>query len=200
MVTRVNPRQVSGVEEETLKTELLELHKNIGYFLGSVRYVLDLATLTPKIGNVAFVQSERMWFYWDGIDWKSTGGPGSGGPASPLNISQVTKLNLIGLSETKPRVVDIIVPFTDDFRRTAVEVLKFRGTQDDVVSTVVDYVNTDEFDFQPDGHIEFDGSMSLKTKYFRELQLQEGAVTRGLLYTIPMDVNEFKKINSVTIK
>lgn len=199
MVTRGKPRQIKGVNYETLERELAALHQNIGYFIGEVRYTADLATLSPKIGNVAFVQEDRKWMYWNGIDWIATQG-GTGGPASSQSIYQVTKLDLDGLSPTTPKIVDIQVPYAPNFQRSSVEVLKFKPGVDNVVSTVFDFVNTDKDDFNDDQYIEFTGDLSLKTRYERPMVKQQGAVSAGELYTIPMNVNEFLKINSVTVR
>lgn len=202
MVTRGTPRQIKGVNFDTLKEEIINLHHNIGYFIGEVDYVNDLNQLSPKIGNVAFVKFEKKWFYWNGVEWSATsGGGGSGSGMNEQLIHQITKLDLNGLSDTTPAKFNIPVPYVENFKRSAVEVLKFKPATDNVISTVFDFVNTDKDDFEKDEYITFNGDMALKNVYERKMTEQPpNAVTNGKLYTIDMDVDEFRKINRITAR
>lgn len=204
MTTKVKPRQIKGLTLETLKHELDRFYKKVGYFLGAVAYEADLATLTPEVGNVAFVNENRKWVYWTGMEWIDISAGGSGGSSGTGTgggdaILQITKLGLNGLSQTTPKVIDMIVPYVEGFKRAPIEVLKFKADEANIISTLIDFVNTDEDDFQDDAYVQFDGAMSLVTKYERAFT-EQGALGEGTLHTIKVNIKEFVSMHNIKIR
>lgn len=205
MTTKINPRQIRGHRNGTLKEELNRLEQEVGYFLGAVEYTADLAKFDPRPGNVAFIREDKKWVYWSGLEWVPTqGGTATGGDAGTGSgggegIVQVTKLALTGLSPSVPKIIDMQIPYVEGFRRSVVEVLKFNSEQQNIVSTIVDFVNSDADDFNEDAYIQFDGSLKLKTEYVRDF-VKEGAFSKGNMHGLEIDLDEFVKIENVVFK
>lgn len=77
-MTKLNPRQIGGVNFDNLKIELGDLRTRVGYFYGQVNTQADLP-LTPALDSQAFVKDLRKWVYFDGALWKDITAASSGG-------------------------------------------------------------------------------------------------------------------------
>lgn len=115
---------------------------------------------------------------------------------------QITKLNV-----TAPKIERISIKPTETFCLPPVEVLKFRPGEQDVLTTVCAFDNSDADDFFIGGMpgdeascIIFDGMMKPKTHY--EISVGSGvALGTGYIFeTEEMDFSQFKKVEAVSVE
>lgn len=95
---------------------------------------------------------------------ENTSGGSSGGTASDISLSQATKLGV-----TAGKTIELEIDKTEDFNKMPIEVLKFVPGQDNVISTLIEFNNADEYDFEPQTYVGFDTTMHLKTNYTRDM-------------------------------
>lgn len=167
--------------------------------------VVNVRSDLPEIGQINklyLVKTDEtngnqptLYTYMDGVYTKISGSSNSG---DGYEYQQITKLGVTATATT-PKVIDIIIPETYDFRRKPVEVLKFVAGEENVVTTEVSFDNSDATDFQPDDQLIFDGTMRLKTEY-SEMMTDNGSIGIGKKFIVNLDLNKFKKIEKMIIK
>jgi hypothetical protein len=114
------------------------------------------------------------------------------------STKQVTKLGVVA-DVDNPREIDIVIPFTDDFNFGKIEVLKY-GEGSHVISNISHFDNTDNGDFvyDPDTVI-FDGKMGLKTTFSKTQDTFTDLGEDGKIFSIPLDISSWKKINEIVV-
>ena len=114
-----------------------------------------------------------------------------------LGLEQITKLGVVASPE-EPKVIEVPISRTQDFKRRPPEVLKFVPGPDDVSLTVCDFNNDDATDFDASENVVFDGVMKLKTKFIEEMtdegELGDDGCSR---FTTP---ERFKKIEGIKVE
>ena len=110
-----------------------------------------------------------------------------------IKRNQVTKLGVVA-----PLSVDINIEATQDFNRFPVEVLKVKPGTQNVVSTVCNFDNADATSFEPNEFVKFDGKMQLITTETKPM-INQGPLGSGTLFSIPIDVNRYKKIEKIEV-
>lgn len=125
------------------------------------------------------------------MSWrKSKGGSGS------TNLSQMTKLGVVGSSGT-PQVEEVTIPSTTDFKRSPLDVLKFTpGTQQ--IVTECAFNNADQTSFVADDEVVFDGTMHLKTAHSPTVT-DEGDLGGGHMWSFVIDRTKYKVIESIAV-
>lgn len=100
----------------------------------------------------------------------------------------------VGTSSGNPYNVDLLIPYTEDFKRREPHVLKFIAGTQNVLRTVSDFDVTDNTNFivledneQIDGYLSkyvmWDGKMKYKTNYSFDMS-DEGVLGEGRVYSI----------------
>lgn len=121
-----------------------------------------------------------------------------GGPSSDTKDQQVTLKNVIA-TPTKPHKIYIDIPYTVNFNRRPLEILKFVESQDNIITIAATYDNQEASQFIDNKYILFDGAMKLQTRY-QELMTVHSETTDTAIYTsIPVDFNEFKFIEELNV-
>lgn len=127
-------------------------------------------------------------------------GPAGADGGGGTSLTQLTKLGVIGSSGT-PKVVDIVITETLDFKRIKLEVLKFiAGLLNQIVS-IATFGNgtTSDFVVDPLDQIQFSSTaMSLKTSYTVPL-VNGGVLGSGVLFTATIDKTAYKKIEVIGV-
>lgn len=127
--------------------------------------------------------------------------PASSGGAG-AEYQQITKLNV-----TAPKIERISIKPTETFCLPAVEVLKFQPGEQDVLTTVCAFDNSDADDFfigeLPGDEapcIIFDGVMKPKMQY--EISIDNGVILGdGYIFeTEEIDFSQFKKVEAVAVE
>jgi hypothetical protein len=126
--------------------------------------------------------------------WEAVGGSSSGGTSTS---EQVTKLGVVA-SSTSPKVIELLIPTTNDFKRNPLEILKLMSATQDQVSTLSNFNNSDATDFNADSQVIFDGTMRLKTVY-QESMVDNGALDTGKLWSKAIDRSSFKSIEKLEV-
>lgn len=157
------------IGNKTLHT-LQELKSSVG----------DLSTVLPAGKNLA-----------QSIADGNVGGGGS------VSVKQVTKLGINATPEN-PHSVFIDTEETISFNRLQVNVLKFIPGPSNVVTTVADFTNSEASDFEVTQQVVFDGKMKLQTEYIRDM-IDGGVLEDGNIYSLPIDLTEFKKIEKIEV-
>jgi hypothetical protein len=96
-------------------------------------------------------------------------------------VQQITKLNVTA-SSTTPKVIELDLNQTLDFKRKPIDVLKLTSGVADTTKTLMDFSNGEADDFQTNNNITFDGKMYPKTEY------TETPVDEGLLKNYTTDL------------
>jgi hypothetical protein len=127
--------------------------------------------------------------------WEAVGG--SSGSGGTVTSEQVTKLGVIA-TPTAPKVIEVLIPATSDFKRNPLEVLKLVSATQDQVSTLSNFNNSDATDFNADSQVIFDGTMRLKTVY-QESMVDNGALDTGKLWSKAINKSSFKTIEKIEV-
>lgn len=115
------------------------------------------------------------------------------------NLQQRTVLGVTGASAGNPRIENITIPYTTDFKRPPVEVLKLTGGSTNTVQTVNDFVAGDSSQYPANPNLVFDGSLYLKTQYSNLSTFQKN-IGAGKLYKSPRyDKTSVKKFVSFEV-
>lgn len=108
-------------------------------------------------------------------------------------ILQVTKLGVV-TTYSSPKVVDIPIEYTTTFAVPPVTILKFTPGQQDVVTTICAFDNTDASDFKKSEEVVFDGTMHLIIHYNINVSTP---VAFGNGYFSESDEIDFNKYKSI---
>lgn len=122
---------------------------------------------------------------------------------SGVNILQTTKLGVIASTEV-PYIFELDIPSTIDFKRLPLEVLKFVPGEEDVITTLATFDNSDESSFIVDETVSFDGTMHLNTEIVSDMN-DEGYVynykveySNGqIIFTQPLTESDIVKADYV---
>lgn len=127
----------------------------------------------------------------------------------PLNIfiegvedgkkNQVTVLDVTA-SVADPYKIYVDIPYTLNFNRRPLEVLKFLPSQDNIVTIAATFNNREAADFFENPYVLFDGAMKLKTVYEEEMTEVDRQETGAIYKSILIDFSEFKFIEELQIK
>lgn len=136
---------------------------------------------------------KQTLYLWNGIEYTpfSTGSNGGGSQ----NYQQITKLGVTA-STSAPRQYSISIPYTSDFLRTPLEILKFLAGQQNVVKTEISFDNSDSTDFNISEKVLYDGSMKLKTSYECQMEVD---TDDSSLFKVNVSKIDFKKITDLII-
>lgn len=113
-------------------------------------------------------------------------------------VNQVTKLDVVA-SDIDPKVVEITIPETTDFKVPPIMVLKFNPGAQDSVQTICGFDNSDSEDFQGDEYVEFDGTMHLKTSYSEAMTEDTSWAGTGKSWYKTIDISNFKEIEQIEV-
>jgi hypothetical protein len=114
-----------------------------------------------------------------------------------ISLSQLTKMTVVATPE-EPKVYDLEIPATSDFKRIPVEILKYIPNEQNVISTIVEFNNADATDFESVDNTVFDGTMHLLTMYespFAEIR----AFDKRKEYVVDIDVSKLKDIIALEV-
>lgn len=120
----------------------------------------------------------------------------AGGGATSETWLQEDVIAPAGTTSSSPYVVDLVIPYTSDFKRREPHVLKFIPGTQNVVRTACDFNLTDntKFTVLEDGvevpgyqskYVVWDGTMHFKTSYTFAMQ-DEGPLEDGRLFSIQL--------------
>lgn len=121
-----------------------------------------------------------------------------GGPSSDTKDQQITLKNIVG-TPTKPYKLYIDIPYTVNFNRRPLEILKFVESQDNVITIAATYDNQEASQFIDNKYILFDGAMKLQTNYQELMTVHSETADTAIYTSIPVDFNEFKFIEELSI-
>lgn len=194
--TQVSQKQVGGTGFADLKKEMESLNKNVGHFKGRVDLLSDLDTMAVGAGSQVFVEEMRGYYEFDGTVWAPITSAGSGSGSGDVSYSQVTKLGVVATPEN-PRVTEIEIPETVDFKRAPLEVLKFIPGVDNQISTLMTFDNADETDFEANDNVIFDGKMRLRTNY--TIPMTKQTISEGNLFSATFSKAGMKRIEKIEV-
>lgn len=154
--------------------------------------IIGQSNLLYAIKSDSANRGKQTLYLWNGIEYTpfSTGSNGGGSQ----NYQQITKLGVTA-SVSSPRQYSMSIPYTGDFLRAPIEILKFLANQQNVVKTEISFDNSDSTDFNISEKVLFDGSMKLKTSYEYQMQV---ATDENSLFMINVSKTDFKKITDLT--
>jgi len=123
------------------------------------------------------------------FDGVTIGSPGS----SSISIKQITKLSVV-----PNQVEEINIPQTILFNFLPVEVLKFIPGDENVITNIYTFSNSEQDDFISNPTVDFDGVMKQKTSY-SYVMTDNGELGDGHLWTYTMDISQFKEIINLEV-
>jgi hypothetical protein len=148
------------------------------------------------VGDLTLIAGDNVNLITDTQNKTITVNAITGGGGGSDSIEQITKLGVVGSTET-PKVVEITISEPTDFKYRPVEILKFQPG-DTSVNTVCDFDNSDASDFQSNDNVEFDGVMKPKVSYSTEMT-DDGAVGTGNQFSVAINKSQFKSIDSLEV-
>ena len=136
---------------------------------------------------------KQTLYLWNGIEYTpfSTGSSGGGSQS----YQQMTKLGVTA-STSAPRQYSISIPYTGDFLRAPLEILKFLAGQQNLVKTEISFDNSDSTDFNVSEKVLFDGAMKLKINYEYQMQVDTDDIS---FFEVNVAKTDFKKITDLIV-
>lgn len=123
---------------------------------------------------------------------------GAGTQNTTSSVNQVTKLNVVG-SVASPYTTEISITDNPQFNIQTPNVLKFIAGTQNVVTTIVNFNNSDASSFDSNSNVTFDGTMRLKTSYTTTMTANTTFTTGETLYVTTLDLSSFKKIEKIEV-
>lgn len=145
--------------------------------------------------NVVNKQDKQVVVYSDDMKKFTTINLENIGDASGLSLSQVSKMGVVGSTDS-PYEVDIPIN-TIDFKVPRVNVLQFQQGDQDIIKTLNSFSNAESSDFESDDMIAFDDTAHLKTKYDYQMTYEGEIGTDGKEYSCQIDKSIFKDISDI---
>lgn len=186
---------------KNVETVLAEIGSNIGFFKGVLSDEADLVIAGASENDTYLISSENKFVRFDAIQNKfvDVGGDGSTVITDPSGaiIQQVTRTNIVG-SVDIPYIVDINIERTVDYSRPPVEVLKFVSGSVNRSATKEGFESGSSIKFDADSSITFDGWMHPDNSI--SLALTDlGSLGTGNLYTVDINLSNYRSINSLEV-
>lgn len=202
-------------ESDTNKTmrnvgnAVVPIWEEVGSAVPDVNKILICTSLSrpssPALGQHIFETDTKRTFrnvgtsgtpIWEEVGTSSGGTSGGSGSSS---VSQTTKLNITG-SLVTPYTTDITLPENPNYQFATPNVLKLVAGSSNVVSTIVNFDNSDASSFSGvDSQVIFDGTMRLRTSYTSSMTQIGTAVTGEAIFSQTIDLNAFKKIEKIEV-
>jgi len=189
---------------------VVPIWEEVGSSVPDVNKILICTSLSrpssPALGQHIFETDTKRTYrnvgtsaapIWEEVG-SSSGGAG-GGTGSTGTVSQTTKLNVVGSVGT-PYTTEITVVENPNYQFATPNVLKLVAGNSNVVSTIVNFDNSDASSFTGvDSQIIFDGTMRLKTAYTGSMTQIGTAVTGEVIFSQTIDLTAFKKIEKIEV-
>lgn len=121
-----------------------------------------------------------------------------GGASSDTKDQQVTLKNVVA-TPSEPYKIYIDIPYTVNFNRRPLEILKFLESQDNIITVAATYDNQEASQFIENKYILFDGAMKLQTNYSELMTIHSETDNTSVYTSIPVDFNEFKLIEELSV-
>lgn len=122
----------------------------------------------------------------------------TGGLGGDSDDQQITLKNITATA-SKPHKVYIDIPYTVNFNRRPLEILKFLESQDNLISIAATYDNSEASQFVENKYVLFDGAMKPQTKYAEPMSILKGTDATAIHTSIPIDFDEFKIIEELSV-
>lgn len=146
--------------------------------------------------NVANKKDKQIVVYSEYIQKFTTIDIGNIGEAAGLSLKQVSKMGVVGSTDS-PYIVDISIN-TVDFKVPRVNVLKWQpSAEQDIIKTLNSFSNSEADDFEHDDMIAFDDTAHLKTEYNYQMQYIGDIETDNGEYSCEIDKSIFKSIEDM---
>lgn len=116
-------------------------------------------------------------------------------PHTTGSIQQATITNVIA-SAVSPHHENIVIPYTNDFKRSSIEVLQYNAGELDKISSINTFYNSNTF--EQNNQLLFDGKLQLKTNYDNEM-LYVKDIGNGKLYSHELNLSKYKNIENMPI-
>lgn len=113
-------------------------------------------------------------------------------------LQQVTLMDVVA-TKSNPHKIYIDIPYTVNYNRRPLEILKFLEAQSDVTTIPATYGADEASQFISNPYILFDGEMKLQTNYSEVMRVVSEAESSAIYSSSPIDFEEFKLIEELQV-